>query len=63
MADERAAGFILLIHPDGFCASIKRGEPMLREMFEQLVLDGYQPVGPRAQEAAKRIREGRGLGL
>lgn len=44
---------ILLIHSvTGAVASIGRGETVL---FRALVLDGYRPVGPKAQALAAKI--------
>lgn len=48
-------GVLLLIHPTtGTAITIRKGEGRLARA---LILDGFNPVGPRGQAAAKIIRE------
>lgn len=50
-------GILLLIHPTtGDVVALKKGEGGL---FRPLVLDGYEPVGPRGKAAAEKIRAAR----
>ncbi len=48
-------GVLLLIHPQtGDVFMAKKGEGRLAR---HLILEGYNPIGPRGQEAARKIRE------
>lgn len=47
-------GVLLLIHPQsGQAIACQRGEGKLARA---LILDGFNPIGPRGQAAAKAIR-------
>jgi len=49
---------ILLIHPTtGGVESITDKTTRAREKFDCLVLEGYEPVGPKAQALAAKVRE------
>lgn len=48
-------GMLLLIHPKtGDVATFRKGEGHLAQAY---ILEGYEPVGPRGQAAAKIIRD------
>lgn len=48
---------IMLIHPEtGDVQVIRRSDTNKMATFRDLVLDGYNPVGPRGQDLASRIR-------
>ena len=50
----KTSGILLLIHPStGDVQSIRKGEGAVARA---LILDGYEPVGPRGQAAAAKIR-------
>lgn len=53
---------LMLIHPTtGAVSTFQKGEPHAAELFIQLVLDGYRPVGPKAQALAEQIRAAHAL--
>jgi hypothetical protein len=52
--EGRMAGLLLLIHPEtGDVVSIKPGDGALARA---LILDGYNPIGPKGLAAAAAIR-------
>lgn len=47
-------GMLLLIHPTtGSVIACRKGEG---DVARALILDGFEPVGPRGQQAARKLR-------